>query len=182
MYKHSKLTLIMNEPENRLCFDCASTNVTHASINNGVLLCSLCSEKHLKLNNQISTVKSMYDDTWSDDEARFLEISGNRRFLGLMHEYNIPKDKNFDFKYSTIAAYYYRKLVYSELTNSKAPIKPDSNAGTKMMTEDMMKEAGFFTRMKESIVNFGGKIAEKTKELFTSSSHKDEIGHEVGQK
>jgi hypothetical protein len=171
MYKYDKLSFIMNDPENRYCFDCKLPNPTHCSVNNGVLLCSLCADKHLKLNQQITVIKSLIDDTWTENELRFLEISGNKRFASMMHEYNIPLEKPFDFKYSTIAAYYYRRLVYSEVIGSQPPAKPDISAGLKLMTEDMLKEPTFFQNLKEKISYAGEVIADKTKQAYEATKN-----------
>jgi len=160
----------MNDPANRLCFDCGSQNVTHCSINNGIILCPGCAERHYTLNRLISTVKGLTEDSWTSDELMFLEMSGNKRFANMMQEFKIPIDKGFDFKYSTIAAYYYRKLVYSELQGTTPPVRPDISAGFKIMTEDMLQEPGFFQNMKSRLENIG----EKIKDVFTSSKKKEE--------
>lgn len=160
---------ILSQPHNQICYDCGTPNPTYSSINNGVLICQICAQKHTKLNHLISTVKSLYEEHWSDDEIKFLMLSGNNRFHKMAQEFHLPFDRTFDYKYSTIAANYYRKLVYSELTDSERPVKPDLVYGQKLMTEEMYKEEGFLEKLKKNIGYVGEKITEKTRQAYQAT-------------
>jgi hypothetical protein len=169
MIETLKFQSILSQPHNQICYDCGTPNPTYTSINNGVLICQSCAQKHMNLNNMVSTVKTLQDDNWSDDEIRFLMLSGNSRFNQMTQEFHLPFDKTFDYKYSTIAANYYRKLVYSELTNSEPPLKPDITTGQKLMTEEMYKEQSFLEKLKKNISYVGEKISEKTKQAYQAT-------------
>lgn len=52
--------------ENRVCFDCDQGPATWASVNNGILLCLNCSGIHRGYGVNISFVRSISMDTWSE--------------------------------------------------------------------------------------------------------------------
>ena len=84
---------------------------TMSSLNNGVVICINCAEFHKSFGSSISFVKSLTNENWTDDEVMYIQIAGNKRFFALMSEYNIQTGQSIDYKYSIIAADYYRKLV-----------------------------------------------------------------------
>ena len=117
-YSHSAFNFIMREPDNKQCLDCGikeinsgTPNPTYGSVNNGVVVCERCATYHRMFGTNISWVKSLIAETWTDEEVMFLQISGNKRFFSLMKEYNIPFNQTIDYKYSVVAADYYRHLV-----------------------------------------------------------------------
>jgi len=119
------------EPLNKFCFDCHQSKPTWASINNGVLICEICAEKHKNLDINISFVKYLFNDIWDDNLAMYIQISGNKRYISLMKEYDFPLDLPIDQKYTTVLADYYRKLLYSEVNGQEIPNKPDKDIALK---------------------------------------------------
>ena len=82
-----------------------------SSLNNGVVICVNCGEFHKLFGSSISYVKSLTNENWSDEEVMYIQVAGNKRFYALMSEYMIQNGQSVDYKYSTVAADYYRKLV-----------------------------------------------------------------------
>ena len=80
-------------------------------MNNGVILCGNCAQHHMSFKGGISIIKSLINDNWTDDDVMYLQVSGNKRFLYLMKEFNLQFNQTIEYKYSVIAADYYRKLV-----------------------------------------------------------------------
>lgn len=73
-----RIRKLKSRPDNEQCADCTSPDVSHASLNLGVLVCSTCADVHRSLGSQISQVKSLEGDSWSEQEIRELESKGNR--------------------------------------------------------------------------------------------------------
>lgn len=78
-----KLTeIFQSTPENQLCADCGArlSDSIWASTTVGAFLCIHCAGCHRKLGVQLSRVKSVHLDSWSDDEVAAMK-AGNRRVL-----------------------------------------------------------------------------------------------------
>lgn len=109
--------------ENKICVDCnlIDRTIQYISVNNGVLLCSLCGIKHINMKNKrISYIRSLYDK-WDEYLLLFIIRGGNQRYKEFISEYNL-EEKIMNI-YSTKALFYYRKLVKSEILGDEPPIK-----------------------------------------------------------
>lgn len=76
-----KLTeIFQSTPENQSCADCGArlSDSIWASTTVGAFLCIHCAGCHRKLGVQLSRVKSVHLDSWSDDEVAAMK-AGNRR-------------------------------------------------------------------------------------------------------
>ena len=71
------------ELQHRKCCDCPSLDASWASVNHGILLCLDCAGKHRSLGVQNSFIRSIYMDTWSQDQVEMMLQGGNRQ----LHEY-----------------------------------------------------------------------------------------------
>ncbi len=104
----SQYEKLMQDPENTKCADCGTFPTTHASVNNGVFLCSGCKEKHESLGPEISLLKPL-SELIPADVAK-LSVGGNERFFKFMSNYDLNA-LPARIKYKTHAAQYYRKNV-----------------------------------------------------------------------
>lgn len=78
-----KLTeIFQSTPENQSCADCGArlSDSIWASTTVGAFLCIHCAGCHRKLGVQLSRVKSVHLDSWSDDEVAAMK-AGNQRVL-----------------------------------------------------------------------------------------------------
>lgn len=66
-----------NSAENQKCFDCAAANPDWASVNNGIFICYQCARIHSSFGAQISFVKSIKYDTWSQKQVYLMSLGGN---------------------------------------------------------------------------------------------------------
>jgi len=62
---------------NTSCADCGAKDVTHASYNIGVVLCSTCAAIHKELGSHISSVKHLTLDHWEESQVERLRQVGN---------------------------------------------------------------------------------------------------------
>lgn len=72
--------LLHATPENQSCADCGArlTDSIWASTTVGAFLCIHCAGCHRKLGVQLSRVKSLHLDTWSEEEVQAMK-GGNKR-------------------------------------------------------------------------------------------------------
>ena len=120
-FPNPEISQIMQIESNHNCVDCLAPNPLFTSINNAVFLCQNCANIHRGLGINISIVKSLTHDQFSQYEIYLLRIGGNLRFKNLMTEYGITSDQNKEFKYHLKIADYYRKLLVAELNKTNQP-------------------------------------------------------------
>ena len=114
-FPNPEINQIMSIDSNQHCVDCSAPNPQFTSINNAVFLCENCAKAHRALGANISLVKSLTNDEFSQDEVSLLKLGGNFRFNNFINEYGITSDQNKEFKYHLKIADYYRKLLIAEL-------------------------------------------------------------------
>ena len=114
-YAHPELNEIVSREGNGQCFDCGTENPKWASINNGILLCLKCAGIHRGFGLQISKIRSLQVDSWTEKQIKYLSQSGNLRFKNFLSEYNITPTSSVELKYKSKAAEYYRNLLYNEV-------------------------------------------------------------------
>ena len=120
-FPNPEIGQIMSIESNHYCVDCLAPNPLFTSINNAVFLCENCANMHKALGPNISIVKSLVNDQFSQDEINLLRIGGNFRFNTLISEYGITSDQNKEFKYHLKIADYHRKLLIAELNKVNNP-------------------------------------------------------------
>ena len=105
--------LLEKDYENKICVECKSPMPTHVSINNSVLLCTNCAEKHKQLGYNISYIRELNDD-WDQYLLNFLERGGNSRYIRLCNQYDLNQ-MPIEEKLKTKILDYYRLLVSKHL-------------------------------------------------------------------
>lgn len=131
-YVYNTITNI--DRENKICNDCGGAYPKYASINNGVVLCLSCTEKHRSLTNKVSFLRSL-NDVWDDYLLLYLIRGGNSRFKLLMSKYRIQDDSAIEYKYKTKAAEYNRKSLRSEVLALEPPEELDVEIGNEISNE-----------------------------------------------
>ena len=130
------LLSILDLEGNNICNDCEVKDPRWCSINNAVLICTSCARIHKKFNENISKIKSLEIDIWTEQEINFVKLGGNKRFTELIRSYNIPLTKeNQEYKYYTKAAQYYRDILIEESKNNNTNniTKPSLKGGIEIL-------------------------------------------------
>ena len=115
IYSHPDIPEILSLPGNSNCCDCNAEKPKWASLNNGVFLCLKCAGIHRSLGSEITLIRSLQIDSWTDNQILYLSKGGNNKFKQNLSEYNIPPNLQIDLKYKSKAADYYRKLLKNEV-------------------------------------------------------------------
>ena len=139
-YAHPALNEIISQEGNSLCFDCGTENPKWASINNGILLCLKCAGIHRGFGLQISTIRSLQVDSWTEKQVKYLSQGGNLRFKNFLAEYNIEPSSSIELKYKSKATEYYRNIlrkevekIFDEKFEENIISKPDLNTGIQIL-------------------------------------------------
>lgn len=110
-YSHIDLYDIVKIDGNSNCIDCGSSNPSWASVNNGIIVCTVCCGEHRLLGNNISRIKSLILDQWSDLDIKMLKLGGNKSFQSLLDEYKVKSDLSIESKYNLVCTGYYRSIL-----------------------------------------------------------------------
>ncbi|KAI8617719.1 the Gap domain of Smap1l stromal membrane-associated protein 1-like protein, partial [Chytriomyces sp. MP71] len=78
-----ELKTLLEVPENTQCADCGDPKPKWASANLGVFLCIRCAGLHRNMGRDVSAIKSVTLDSWSDKEVMRMKEIGNRRARAL---------------------------------------------------------------------------------------------------
>ncbi|OMJ73482.1 hypothetical protein SteCoe_27815 [Stentor coeruleus] len=115
---------LLGKNENSRCVDCAVEPTEFASLTYGIFLCKLCADKHVRLGEKTSLVKSLSED-WIKEDVDMMKAGGNSKFILFLNGYNIPTYSEIVYKYNTAAAKFYRENLKSEakqeLCEAKSP-------------------------------------------------------------
>ena len=107
--------LLEKDYENKICVECKSPMPTHVSINNAIILCGVCAEKHKQLGYNISYIRELKDE-WDQYLLNFLERGGNSRYIRLCNQYELNQ-MPIEEKLKTKIMDYYRLLVSKKYFN-----------------------------------------------------------------
>ena len=105
--KYKELLLSIDE-ENNKCVDCGKENPTRVSVNNGVIICEECAEKHNQLGSMISYVLDINGE-FDEYLLNYFTLGGNSKFKKFINEENIDNSLPIEKKYITKAVDFYRK-------------------------------------------------------------------------
>ena len=95
--------------ENKVCVECKCPMPSFVSINNAIILCDRCAERHQRLGYNVSYVRNITSD-WDPYLFSFLERGGNSRFIRLSKKFQLD-DMPIEQKFNTRIVEYYRLLV-----------------------------------------------------------------------
>ena len=142
IYSHPDIPEILTIPGNSNCCDCGMEKPKWASLNNGAFLCLKCAGVHRSLGVDISTIRSLQIDSWTDKQILYLTNGGNLKLKKLWKEYNIKLNDPVEKRYKSKACDYYRKYLKNLVEKMSDPdykqlelIKPNSEEGKELMEE-----------------------------------------------
>eukprot|EP00730_Choanoeca_flexa_P018511 TRINITY_DN9000_c0_g1_i4.p2 TRINITY_DN9000_c0_g1~~TRINITY_DN9000_c0_g1_i4.p2 ORF type:complete len:310 (+),score=48.04 TRINITY_DN9000_c0_g1_i4:1537-2466(+) len=92
-----QLQELLRTPSNNKCAECRAPSPTWASWNIGVFICITCTSAHRSLGPDVSKLKSLKLDEWTNDQVKRLIAGGNAKVNGvyeatLPDSYTRPKD------------------------------------------------------------------------------------------
>ena len=118
IYSHPDIPEILSLPGNSKCCDCNAEKPKWASLNNGIFLCLKCAGVHRSLGVDISTIRSLQIDSWTDKQILYLSKGGNDKFIKNLADFQIEANAPTDLKYKSKASDYYRKVLKNEVEKS----------------------------------------------------------------
>jgi len=118
IYSHPDIPEILSLPGNSKCCDCNAEKPKWASLNNGIFLCLKCAGVHRSLGVDISTIRSLQIDSWTDKQILYLSKGGNDKFIKNLSDFQIETNAQTDLKYKSKASDYYRKVLKNEVEKS----------------------------------------------------------------
>ena len=140
IYSHPDIPEILTIEGNSNCCDCNAEKPKWASLNNGVFLCLKCAGVHRSLGIEVSTIRSLQIDSWTDKQILYISKGGNARFKNNLLEYKIDLNSPTELKYKSKAADYYRKNLKNEIekTSNKdyqpiEVVKPSLEEGSQLI-------------------------------------------------
>ena len=80
-YAHPDLNEILSREGNTTCFDCGKENPKWASLNNGIILCLKCAGIHRSFGLQISVIRSVQVDSWTEKQVKYLSLGGKIKYV-----------------------------------------------------------------------------------------------------
>ena len=152
-----ELIELINNPENRKCFDCESSPANWLCVNNAIYLCSKCAGEHRGYGTIISNLKFMMLDKLNEFQIEIMKRGGNKKLDKLLIEYNIDK-KRIDklLLYSSKLLEYHRDYLYNKLAGKidpKPPTKFDANKIMNNFKDNPRPPLEKVKKIKENIIN-----------------------------
>ena len=152
-----ELIELINNPENRKCFDCESSPANWLCVNNAIYLCSKCAGEHRGYGTIISNLKFMMLDKLNEFQIEIMKRGGNKKLDKLLIEYNIDK-KKIDklLLYSSKLLEYHRDYLYNKLAGKidpKPPTKFDANKIMNNFKDNPRPPLEKIKKIKENIIN-----------------------------
>ena len=85
------------QPENKLCFDCQTTNANWASVNNAVFLCFQCAANHRKFEDKVSFIRSCVFDGWTSKQVEVMKHGGNKVAKSYFEKHDLIQAGKYDY-------------------------------------------------------------------------------------
>jgi hypothetical protein len=126
---------LREDEDNRSCFDCGNIDVTHASVNLGIMLCVQCASTHGPLGIEISHIKAL-NEAWTTRHLKLMTAGGNSSLKTFLAMYSIPLNAPNDYKYRTVACEYYREMLKMMAEGDRIMmVTPSEEEGVLLMEE-----------------------------------------------
>ena len=113
--------LFEKDYENKVCVECKCPMPSYVSINNAILLCDKCADKHKKLGYNVSYIRYLASN-WDAYLYAYLDRGGNSRFIRLSKKYDLD-GMPIEQKFNTRILEYYRLLIKSEVLADAPPFE-----------------------------------------------------------
>ena len=113
--------LFEKDYENKVCVECKCPMPSYVSINNAILLCDKCADKHKKLGYNVSYIRYLASN-WDAYLYAYLDRGGNSRFIRLSKKYELD-GMPIEQKFNTRILEYYRLLIKSEVLADAPPFE-----------------------------------------------------------
>ena len=89
--RNERFKVLKQKPDNQKCFDCGSKFPQWATVSFGLFICLDCSSTHRSFGPQISFVRSITMDNWTNAECKTMELGGNKLFKEFLKSNNMAK-------------------------------------------------------------------------------------------
>ena len=134
--KKRKIAIIMQNPNNNICFECSKINPDFISINNAIFLCKDCVKNHLKLPKSISNIIPNNINNLSNKNIQYLAYGGNKNLNEfILNDFPDLYKLSPNDLYRTYALDYYRKLIEYLVEGGIKPIKPEGQSAYDLIKE-----------------------------------------------
>ncbi|KAG0675916.1 hypothetical protein C6P42_001474 [Pichia californica] len=183
-----RLLDLLNAPVNRnKCGECKENDPTWASWNLGVFLCGRCASAHRSLGPDISVVKSLSMEMWTNHELQVLGKIGNKRNNNFWNEKKVPFPYDPDDKDSLsmwLREKYTGKFRYGSVSDSDYNLSDSWGDRTDDYGFDKSSNKSNTTKSRLSSalgLNYIGPNRRREQELSNKSFFEnDEQGHGYG--
>ena len=146
--KRNDLQRLRKISGNEYCMDCGIDNPDWASINLGIFICLECSGKHRSLGTHISFVRSVFMDSWSDEQLTMMTIGGNDQCKEFLSKKGNTSTTIRD-KYDSPESFLYQQVLKArrdgkpeptELPPPSSPKTPTTNQSSSTTTSGQRKK------------------------------------------
>ena len=170
--------------ENKVCVECKCPMPSFVSINNAIILCDRCAERHQRLGYNVSYIRNITSD-WDPYLFSFLERGGNSRFIRLSKKFQLD-DMPIEQKFNTRIVEYYRLLVsktniidiYLQLKSEVLAEEPPYEVPYENAKDPINNQIIYFPEFREYQIYVGKLIPEKkTSDLIEAFRY---IGNGIG--
>lgn len=165
--RNDRFKALKQKTDNQKCFDCGSKFPQWATVSFGIFICLDCSSKHRSFGPQISFVRSITMDNWTEAEITSMELGGNKAFKEFTKSNGLSI---VDYKADLIAKYkrQLELLVQKEIglsiqSNLEKPIQKEG-------IEKITKEVSENLKITEPN-NQSEKVIEKDEETKQKETH-----------
>lgn len=118
------LQVLLQEPGNERCVDCATAAPRWANVHLGVFLCKDCARAHRHLSPPLSQVRSLLFDDWTSAQVQHMRARGNAKCNAYftpeprLHHAPVESDKS-SYEWMEYVRDKYLRLAYRPGANQR---------------------------------------------------------------